>query len=78
MEPQFLTAWEREDYEREKRGQPPLGPTGAAVISIEPMIRIEFSKYGAFAQRHWPSGKVEEMTVENAMREFDKIQAKEA
>ena len=25
-EPRFLTQWEREDYEREKRGEAPLGP----------------------------------------------------
>lgn len=44
---------------------------GAKVIQIEPMIRIEFSKYGAFARRRWPSGRVEDMTVEDAMKEFD-------
>jgi len=27
-EPRFLTQWEREDYEREKRGEAPLGPFG--------------------------------------------------
>lgn len=50
----------------------------AKVISIEPMIVIEFSKYGAFARRQWPTGRIEEMTVEDAMREFDKFAAKEA
>lgn len=25
-QPFFLTQWEREDYEREKRGEKPLGP----------------------------------------------------
>lgn len=43
------------------------------VISIEPMIRIEFSKYGAFAEKHWPGGKIEKITVEQAMKEFDKF-----
>jgi hypothetical protein len=28
MEPKFLTAWERDDYERKKRGEPERGPTG--------------------------------------------------
>lgn len=28
MKPRFLTAWEREDYERERRGEKPLGPPG--------------------------------------------------
>lgn len=26
MEPRFSTTWEREDYEREQRGEKPLGP----------------------------------------------------
>lgn len=28
IEPRFSTDWEREDYEREKRGEAPLGPFG--------------------------------------------------
>ena len=28
MEPRFLTAWEHEDYERQKRGEQALGPFG--------------------------------------------------
>jgi hypothetical protein len=28
--PYFLTAWEREDYERQQRGEKPLGPFGAS------------------------------------------------
>lgn len=46
---------------------------GERVINIEPMIQIEFSKYGAFAHRHWPSGHIEEMSVKDAMKEFDKL-----
>ena len=45
----------------------------AEVISIEPMITIEFSKYGAFARKHWASGKIEDIPVEEAMREFDRL-----
>lgn len=30
-QPLFLTVWEREDYERRKRGEPELGPFGAGV-----------------------------------------------
>jgi hypothetical protein len=28
--PYFLTAWEREDHERQKRGLKPLGPPGTS------------------------------------------------
>lgn len=28
--PFFLTEWERQDYERQQRGEPPLGPLGSA------------------------------------------------
>jgi len=45
------------------------------VVSIEPMVSIQFSKYGAFAQRHHASGRVEDMKVEDAMKEFDKLAA---
>ena len=47
----------------------------ANVISIEPTIQIEFSKYGCFARKHYASGVIEEMKVEDAMREFDKLAA---
>lgn len=40
------------------------------MIEILPMIRIEFSKYGAFAERHWPDGVVETMLVERALEEL--------
>ncbi len=29
--PRFLTQWEREDYERQQRGEPPLGPFGTGL-----------------------------------------------
>ena len=47
----------------------------ANVISIEPMITIEFSRYGCFARKHYASGQIEKMKVEDAMREFDKLAA---
>jgi hypothetical protein len=47
----------------------------ANMIAIEPMIQIEFSRYGAFAQKHHPSGRIEEISVEDAMKEFDCLAA---
>jgi hypothetical protein len=31
IEPRFSTAWEREDYHRQKRGEQPLGPYGDGI-----------------------------------------------
>jgi hypothetical protein len=45
------------------------------VVAIEPMTRIEFSKHGCFATKHHASGKVEDIAVEDAMREFDQLAA---
>lgn len=42
------------------------------VISIEPVIRIEFSKHEARAEKRWPNGKTQEISIEDAMKEFDK------
>lgn len=50
-------------------------PQETKVISIEPMIRIEFSRYGAYASRYWPNGKTEEIAVETAMKAFDESAA---
>lgn len=43
------------------------------MITIMPMIRIEFSKYGAFAEKHWPSGKVDPMNVSVALKELARL-----
>lgn len=53
-EPRFLTAWEREDYERQKRGEPPLGPEGG-MTNQQLVARIKrSSKYwGQTAPNHW-------------------------
>ena len=34
LEPRFSTKWEREDYERQKRGLPALGPLGGETMNI--------------------------------------------
>lgn len=35
IKPFFLTKWEREDYEREQRGESPHGPIGAPPLLLD-------------------------------------------
>ena len=44
----------------------------------EPTYIIRFSKHGCWASRQYDSGQSEEIPVEDAMREFDKIQSENA